>query len=97
MRQKDIERLGAAAYGVCCGSWHPAAVERLTAVLSEIDPYGLLRPGQPVPANLDETQDIPLRDSPRMLRPSRTAWPPGTPRAPRFPKLIGEPDNLLHD
>lgn len=68
MRQKDIERLAAAAYEVAdpTGPIPFRTVLRLRTLLGEIDPYGLLRPGQPVPANLDETQELSLRESPRI-------------------------------
>lgn len=87
MRQQDIEKLAAAAYGAAGPPWNTGALLR---VLREVDPTGLYRPGVTVSSELDETQGIPLSESPRMLRPTRAAWPPGTPRAPRFPKLVPE-------
>lgn len=96
MRQRDIERLAAEAWNAAEQlerfAGHPSMLGNL---LREIDPYGLLRPGAPQPSNLDETQDIPLRESPRMLRPTRDAWPPGTPR--RALRLIGANEAGTHD
>lgn len=94
MRQRDIEKLAAAAYELSdpTAPIPFAAVLRMRAVLSQIDPHGLLRPGAPM-SGMDCQDDFTsLRSSPRMQRASRDAWPPRSPvQSPRCKIGDGNP------
>lgn len=82
MRQRDIERLGAAAWETVHAinnpregpkGWWTFAVDRLEEVLTEIDPNGLLRDDAPT-AGMDCQDDfVTLRYSPRYIRPADEA------------------------
>lgn len=87
MRQRDIERLGAEAWNVV-GQLENRYLQPtiLGNLLREIDPHGLLRPGAPSVPTTPEADEASLRDSPRLA-----PWPA------RAPRLIGEPDSLIHD
>lgn len=98
MRQRDIEKLAAAAYELSdpTAPIPFAAVLRMRAVLSQIDPHGLLRPGtlaqDAAAAQTCEAPEPSLRDSPRMQRASRDAWPPRSPvQSPRCKIGDGNP------
>lgn len=78
MRQTDIERVMKAGWAATFHSGDLGPLLRLRQILCEVDPTGVYRPNAPQAPGLDleETQDIPLRDSAR-LRPDRSSWPPG--------------------
>lgn len=70
MKQRDIERVMAAAWKA--ENRHGDTNDELWRLLDELDPHGLYRPGAPVPVDLEETQDLPLRDCPRLDGSSNT-------------------------
>lgn len=73
MNQRDVERAMRAAWEAAVPAYGDmGACARLARVLSEVDPMGVYLPNAPQAPGIDleETQDVPLRNSPR-LRPAR--------------------------
>lgn len=74
MKQKDIERVMAAAWAAAESvQCHGAETRDLRDTLREVDPHGVYRPGAPM-AGMDCQSDfVTLRESPRYIRPADEA------------------------
>lgn len=64
MRQRDIERVMAAAWDAA--TLIPGGQFRLLVLLREVDPHGVYRPDGAQHPGADEPY-VPLRESPRLL------------------------------
>lgn len=72
MKARDLESVLRAAWAAVNGNTpfaRNSALGDLHATISRADPHGVYKPQAPQPAavDLEETQDIPLRDCPRLL------------------------------
>ena len=72
MKARDLENVLRAAWAAVNATPHPvtSALGNLHAAMCRADPHGVYKPQAPQApgVDLEETQDIPLRDSPRLRR-----------------------------
>lgn len=72
MKARDLENVLRAAWAAVNATPHVVTTPlgNLHAAISRADPHGVYKPqaAQPAGVDLEETQDIPLRDCPRLSR-----------------------------